>query len=423
MPPSATDNQQQATDSDVLVKVDGVSKKFCRGLKRSLWYGLNDIAGELTGKPKPTDLRKDEFWAVRDVSFELKRGECLGLIGHNGAGKSTLLKMLNGLIKPDRGRIEMHGRVGALIELNAGFNPILTGRENIYNKGSILGFTKKHIDQKFDAIVEFAEIGDFLDMPVQNYSSGMKVRLGFAVSAQMEPDVLIIDEVLAVGDLGFRIKCLNTITEIMKNAAVIFVSHSMPMMSRISTQVLLIHHGRTEFQDADVARGIEQYFGRYATGKIKVSGSGAVKLQDICITSDFEQDGPSQIVQYGVPLGIRMSISTSRNVPRARVSCVIWNQELRPVATLVNEDAKPCVVDVPASGTFTYSMEIPKLHLNHGKHSLAVIVANPETNEVMTRVDNALEFVVRAPTMTWSDVIWPCETATIATHSNPLTCP
>ena len=190
-------------DDEVLVKVEGVSKKFCRDLKRSLWYGMKDISSELFGIHQNGQLRKNEFWAVNDVNFELKRGECLGLIGHNGAGKSTLLKMLNGLIKPDKGTITMQGRIGALIELGAGFNPILTGRENIYNNGAVLGFSKKEIDEKFDAIVDFAEIDEFIDTPVQNYSSGMKVRLGFAVAAQMEPDVLIIDEVLAVGDIGF----------------------------------------------------------------------------------------------------------------------------------------------------------------------------------------------------------------------------
>ncbi len=192
---------------EVLVKVEGVSKKFCRSLKRSLWYGVQDVTSELIGRPGGHDeLRKNEFWAVQDVSFELKRGECLGLIGPNGAGKSTLLKMLNGLVKPDRGRITMRGRIGALIELGAGFNPILTGRENIYVNGSVLGFTKKEIDRKFDAIADFAEIGEFIDTPVQNYSSGMRVRLGFAVAAQMEPDVFLIDEILAVGDVGFQNK-------------------------------------------------------------------------------------------------------------------------------------------------------------------------------------------------------------------------
>ncbi|HRZ50305.1 MAG TPA: ABC transporter ATP-binding protein, partial [Bacteroidales bacterium] len=179
--------------SDTLITVDHISKKFCRSLKRSLWYGMQDIGNELMGRQRSDELRKNEFWAVNDVSFQLKRGGCLGLIGHNGAGKSTLLKMLNGLIKPDRGSITMQGRVGALIELGTGFNPILTGRENIYNNGAVLGFSRKEIDAKFGAIVEFSEIGEFIDTPVQNYSSGMKVRLGFSVATEVDPEVLIID--------------------------------------------------------------------------------------------------------------------------------------------------------------------------------------------------------------------------------------
>src|SRR5690606_14679453 len=162
-----------------------------------------------------------------------RRGECLGLIGHNGAGKSTLLKMINGLIKPDVGAITIKGRVGALIELGAGFDPILTGRENIYINGQILGFTKKEVDRKFDSIVDFSGISQFIDTPVRNYSSGMKVRLGFSVAIHMEPDVLLVDEVLAVGDLAFVIKSLNAMQQLMKKCAVIFVTHSMPLMSRV----------------------------------------------------------------------------------------------------------------------------------------------------------------------------------------------
>jgi lipopolysaccharide transport system ATP-binding protein len=230
--------------SEPLIKVEGVSKKFCRSLKRSLWYGIKDIASEAMGAPRTEDLRADEFWAVDDVSFELRRGECLGLIGRNGAGKTTLLRMLNGLIKPDRGRIEIRGRVGALIALGAGFNPILTGRENIYVNGSVLGLSKKEIDAKLDDIIDFAGTGDFIDAPVQSYSSGMQVRLGFAVATALQPDVLILDEVLAVGDAEFRAKCYNRIGSLQKEAAVIFVSHSMPHIARISSRVLVLARGR-----------------------------------------------------------------------------------------------------------------------------------------------------------------------------------
>ena len=197
-----------------------MSKKFCKDLKTSLWYGVKDLVSGITGSQANRPLRDKEFWAVKDISFELRRGECLGLIGHNGAGKSTLLKILNGLINPDEGSVTMRGRVGALIELGAGFNPILTGRENIYNNGAVLGFTRKEIDAKVEEIIDFSEIREFIDMPVQNYSSGMKVRLGFSVAVQMEPDVLIIDEVLAVGDANFIVKSYNRINELIKTCAV-----------------------------------------------------------------------------------------------------------------------------------------------------------------------------------------------------------
>ena len=212
-------------EKEVLVKVEALSKKFCKDLKTSLLYGVKDLIYGMSGNKNERKLRDKEFWAVKDISFELRRGECLGLIGHNGAGKSTLLKILNGLINPDAGKVTIRGRVGALIELGAGFNPILSGRENIYNNGAILGFSKKEIDAKVEEIIDFAEIREFIDMPVQNYSSGMKVRLGFAVAAQMEPDVLIIDEVLAVGDLGFVLKCFKQIDTILPKTAIVFVSH------------------------------------------------------------------------------------------------------------------------------------------------------------------------------------------------------
>lgn len=246
-------------NNEVLVKVENLSKKFCKDFKTSLWYGVKDLASGLSGNRNERELRPKEFWAVKDISFELRRGECLGLIGHNGAGKSTLLKILNGLINPDAGKVTIKGRVGALIELGAGFNPILSGRENIYNNGAILGFTRKEIDTKVEEIIDFAEIREFIDMPVQNYSSGMKVRLGFAVAAQMEPDVLIIDEVLAVGDIGFRVKCFNRISELLNNCAVIFVSHSMPQVARIATHVMHMKKGVADYFGVDIAYGLSIY--------------------------------------------------------------------------------------------------------------------------------------------------------------------
>ena len=246
--------------SDTLITVDNVSKKFCRRLKRSLWYGMKDLGAELIGRNNShRELRKDEFWAVKDVSIELKRGDTLGLIGRNGAGKTTLLRMLNGLIKPDSGRIEIKGRMQALIALGAGFNPILTGRENIYVNASVLGIRKAEVDCRFDEIVDFSGIEEFINTPVQSYSSGMAVRLGFAVAAHMDPDILLVDEVLAVGDEGFQSKCLNKIGELKKKGtAIILVSHNMHTISTFANEVILMNNGKHE-QFNNVADGIKAY--------------------------------------------------------------------------------------------------------------------------------------------------------------------
>ena len=231
--------------SELLIQAESVSKKFCRRLRKSLWYGVKDMAAEALGGSRSHDeLRADEFWAVKDVSFELRRGECLGLIGHNGAGKTTLLKMLTGLIKPDHGSITLRGRVGALIALGAGFNPILTGRENVQVNASVLGLSRAEIDSRIDEIIDFSGIGDFIDAPVQNYSSGMQVRLGFAVATAMKPDILILDEVLAVGDAAFRHKCYTRIAQIQDHAAVIFVSHMMDQVARICDRAIYMEKGR-----------------------------------------------------------------------------------------------------------------------------------------------------------------------------------
>jgi lipopolysaccharide transport system ATP-binding protein len=248
-------------ENDTLIKVEGVSKKFCRSLKRSLWYGMQDIGREIRGQRHGGDgqLRQDEFWASKDISFELKRGECIGLIGHNGAGKTTLLRILNGLIKPDSGRVEMRGRVGALIALGAGFNPILTGRENIYINASVLGLSNREIGAKIDEIIDFADIGEFIDSPVQSYSSGMAVRLGFAIAAKTDPDILLLDEVLAVGDIAFQAKCFNTLAEFReKGTAFILVSHNMHQISRYADQVLYLKRGKISYIGAS-EKGIEKF--------------------------------------------------------------------------------------------------------------------------------------------------------------------
>ncbi|KAB1067015.1 ABC transporter ATP-binding protein [Tamlana haliotis] len=311
------------TNSEVLVKVEGLSKKFCKDLKTSLWYGVKDLTANVFGNKNVRQLRDKEFWAVKDINFELRRGECLGLIGHNGAGKSTLLKILNGLINPDEGKVTIRGRVGALIELGAGFNPILSGRENIYNNGAVLGFSKKEIDEKVEAIIDFSEIREFIDMPVQNYSSGMKVRLGFAVAAQMEPDVLIIDEVLAVGDIGFAMKSFNAISQILKTSAVIFVSHSMPFISRICDNIILMDKGKMLLKTNDVGFGVQSYFDNQKLLGALNFGEENIILNNVKIHS--ENPRLEGIIEYGKKSIFEINIDSLNDYPKVKVSILVYN--------------------------------------------------------------------------------------------------
>lgn len=257
--------------NDVLVKVEGVSKKYCRNLRQSLWHGVIDLGSELLGRRHASHaiLRRDEFWAVQDISFELRRGECLGLIGRNGSGKTTLLRMLNGLIRPDKGRIEMRGRVSALISLGAGFNPVLTGRENVYVNGSILGLHKHEIDQRIDQIIDFSEIGDFIDAPVQTYSSGMHVRLGFAVATAIKPEILILDEILAVGDASFRKKCYSAIGNLKRHCATIIVNHNLSHLAQICDRGIVLGM----MQSPPRVQGIREAIAQYMSANTKSPGT------------------------------------------------------------------------------------------------------------------------------------------------------
>ncbi len=244
-------------DKDVVIRVENLSKKYVlgRNQSRGRYTALRDVLAEKFAAPwralrggrdqggQPADI--DEFWALRDVSLQVGRGEVVGIIGRNGAGKSTLLKVLSRITEPTAGRISLKGRVASLLEVGTGFHPELTGRENIFLNGAILGMHRAEIKAKFDEIVAFAEVEKFLDTPVKRYSSGMYVRLAFAVAAHLEPEILIVDEVLAVGDMAFQKKCLGKMQDVAKGQGrtVLFVSHNMGAVTQLCSRCLLLTHG------------------------------------------------------------------------------------------------------------------------------------------------------------------------------------
>jgi lipopolysaccharide transport system ATP-binding protein len=232
--------------SDIALEFNHVWKKFKRGEK---YDSLRDLIpalakGLLSGNHRG-ELGEREFWAVNDVSFHVERGEALGIIGPNGAGKSTILKLLSGILRPNKGEITVKGRLSALIEVGAGFHQDLTGRENIYLNGAILGMTKREIDKKFDEIVEFSGVEEFIDTPVKRYSSGMYARLGFSVAAHVDPDILLVDEVLSVGDLEFQQKCINKMLSLKNNGVpIVFVSHNLQSIQMLCNKAILVKIGR-----------------------------------------------------------------------------------------------------------------------------------------------------------------------------------
>jgi lipopolysaccharide transport system ATP-binding protein len=250
------------------IKAEGLSKKFGLTLRQSMRYGLRDATRRLVGKATEShELREGEFWAVKDASFELREGEALGIMGVNGCGKTTLLRMLNGVYSPDVGRAQLRGRVGAMIAAGAGFAPMLSGRENVYVNGTLLGLTTREIDDLMDEIIAFSELGQFIDLPVKNYSSGMYVRLGFAIAALSRPDVLLMDEVLAVGDLNFQKKCFDHILQLKREGtAIILVSHAPGAIWAVCDRGLFMHQGRIEVDGSteDIIRAYEDQNARSA---------------------------------------------------------------------------------------------------------------------------------------------------------------
>lgn len=316
------------------LRVQRLSKKYCRELRRSMAYALRDVVVDSLGLwLERGQLRQGEVWSLQDVSFELESGQCLGLVGANGAGKSTLLKILNGIIKPDCGEVHVKGRVGALIEVGAGFHPQLTGRENVYLNGSILGMSRREVDRQLDSIVDFSGLdGATFSAPVRTYSSGMIVRLGFAVAIHCDVEVLLIDEVLAVGDMNFQAKCLNAIGQRRKaGQTIVLVSHNLNHVAGWADYCLVLAGGKTlAFDRPSVAiqtysdhmlalRSTVQPEGRRST---LPAGSGRARI----VKCAFEQGGEAHTdeIRAGQALVVRIEVSADQAVGEIEVDLKLF---------------------------------------------------------------------------------------------------
>jgi homopolymeric O-antigen transport system ATP-binding protein len=356
------------------VVFDGVWKKFRRGERHdSLRDLIPAAAARLLRRSRASgdDLSDKEFWAVHDVSFEVSPGEALGIIGPNGAGKSTILKLLSRILRPTRGTCEVRGRAGALIEVAAGFHPDLTGRENVFLQGAIMGMKRADIARKFDEIVEFAGVSEFIDTQVKRYSSGMNARLGFAIAAHLDPDVLLIDEVLSVGDAAFQDRCVDRMRELIaRGIPVVFISHNLPAVLELCTRAIVVDHGTVKF-DGDPAAAIQEYRlvpWTKADRKDSAATTSPIRIARTELQNDRAE--PSAVFQTGGALRIRVKYDAAAPVQNASFAVDIHRGDgvyCAGINTMMDKRDLGVL-----SGTGHVDLVIPRLNLLPGCYLVSV---------------------------------------------------
>lgn len=366
---------------------------------RTLRETLTDVAMAPIRKLRgETGTQTEEFWALQDVSLEIGQGEVVGVIGTNGAGKSTFLKILSRVTKPTKGRVVLDGRVGSLLEVGTGFHPELTGRENIFLNGAILGMSKREISSKFDEIVEFAEIAQFLDTPVKRYSSGMYVRLAFAVAAHLEPEILIVDEVLAVGDAAFQRKCLGKMGQVARQGrTILFVSHNMAAIGRLCQRVLWLERGRLR-ETGETNELVAKYLSAgaeeagevsYCSNGHKAPGSEYVELQALRLRTNRGQ--VSSTFDSRHPFALEVQYRVLRPASNLRVGVRLMTHDGTVLLSSTDMDEHDELVREP--GVYVSRCDIPGEFLNHGKYFVSVGCDFPAVR-VHFMVDQALGFQV-----------------------------
>ncbi|AFZ02031.1 ABC transporter ATP-binding protein [Calothrix sp. PCC 6303] len=395
--------------SEKIISVENLSKKYIiahqqdsgsryqyKALRDVMAHGAKSLAKTFI-KPTAKQISnpaREEFWALDNVSFEIKEGEAVGVIGRNGAGKSTLLKVLSRITEPTQGRIAIQGRVASLLEVGTGFHPELTGRENIYLNGSILGMSKVEIQQKFDEIVAFAEIEKFLDTPVKRYSSGMYVRLAFSVAAHLEPEILIVDEVLAVGDSAFQKKCLGKMGDVAtkEGRTVLFVSHSMQAIAQLTKRCILLSKGNVQF-DGDTGQAVQLYLAGQKENSLAETAYTAPENKTgnyIAWAKVYTSEGEG-IHCWGEPITFEFALHIEKPDKSLSFSFQIVSSLGQPISIFYFFSDAPFRHE---RGTHIFRCEIPKLRLYMGSYSLTTWFSERSSETLLENLREICQFEV-----------------------------
>jgi lipopolysaccharide transport system ATP-binding protein len=383
--------------TDLAILADGLSKSYRIDHEtRTRYRTLRESLTSLAARPfrRGSGGEHETLWALKDVSLEVKRGEALGIIGRNGAGKSTLLRILSRITSPTSGRAEVYGRLGSLLEVGTGFHPELTGRENIFLNGAILGMRRREIQARFDEIVSFAETERFLDTPVKHYSTGMYMRLAFAVAAHLETEILVVDEVLAVGDAAFQAKCLGKMEDVAgQGRTVLFVSHNMAAVARLCERAILFNSGRVEAEGPS-----EEMVARYLSS---ASPTGRVVLHDRVPMgtggASFEwaelRDSDGRIrgdFSIGDDVTLAFGLLLSPQQPRTKLAVSIRSANGTPIAHVVDDDSGFALEGDGREWTIT--LEFPDIRLYPGSYVITTWAVNDANTEVFDQAEDCLAF-------------------------------
>lgn len=378
---------------DVLVSVTGVRKKFSVHLKQSMWYGLQDLLRTALGfRSASQDLRDKEFEAIHQFSFALKRGDILGILGVNGAGKTTLLRLISGIYMPDAGEIEVNGKVVSLYAATLGMHPMFTGRENVYVRAAMYGLSKEETTKRMNSIISYAELENFIDAPLGIYSSGMRARLGFAIAAHADADVIIIDEGLAVGDLAFRAKAFKTLRELSSRAAILIVSHSINQIAQLANRILVMDKGNKLYETTDVQQGIDYYIRTCIQTSITSINDTSI-LSASRVYADGALADDKLHLQYGDALNIELDLNTSLSLEHCTLEAELVNSHQKTVAVIHSDTAD---FRIEGSGKQTVHIRIPHIELKSDRYTVHVSIRQRGDNLPLLVARHIQSFSVQA---------------------------